>query len=109
VLRPGSFNHPVFNFAVWGFLNFTVLRKYGKSYSRTTLSLRGLGFKLPPVIPGRCMSNVCDKAHAMILLSYVQRRIAKQCREKDIECALEESEKIKASIEEILVNEISTL
>ncbi|MEM4827439.1 MAG: hypothetical protein QXK07_05295, partial [Desulfurococcaceae archaeon] len=58
--------------------------------------------------PGVCMS-VCDKAHAMVLLSYVQRRIAKSCRGKDVECALEEIEKVKASLEEILVEELKSL
>lgn len=51
--------------------------------------------------------SACDKANALVLLSYVQRRIAKQCKEGDVECALEEIEKIKASIEEILVSELS--
>ncbi|MEM1696403.1 MAG: hypothetical protein QXQ90_07385 [Desulfurococcaceae archaeon] len=53
--------------------------------------------------------SVCDKAHAMVLLSYVQRRIAKSCRGKDVECALEEIEKVKASLEEILVEELKSL
>lgn len=45
----------------------------------------------------------------MVLLSYVQRRISKNCRDRGVECALEEIEKIKASIEEILIEEFRNL
>lgn len=53
--------------------------------------------------------SVCDKAHAMVLLGYVQRRILKNCRENSVECALEEIEKIKSSLEEILIEEFRNL
>ncbi|MEM0005209.1 MAG: hypothetical protein QXE10_02570 [Desulfurococcaceae archaeon] len=50
-----------------------------------------------------------DRMYTIILLSYVQRRIAKNCREKSIDCALEEIEKVKASIEELLIDELRNI
>jgi len=50
-----------------------------------------------------------ERPKIIMLLSYLQRRIEKECRDKDYRCALELIESVKIWIEETVIEEIERI
>jgi len=52
---------------------------------------------------------VSEKGRIVLLLSYLQRRIEKECRGRDYRCALEVIESVKTWIEESAMEEVERM